>query len=261
LYFNKKKIILYSIINEYIKDPSPIGSEQLKVIMDIDVSSATIRNYFKKLSNDGELKQLHTSSGRVPTSEALKNYWQDKIPMLFPIKFNSITNMTKLSKQLDIFYIYRFATSNILKKIINVDNEFLLLIFSDNQIAVNYNKKIEKFLQDFIGSSIDSLNSVLENVGIFSISKKIDNHNIKNAKHSNAKKIMELIVNRLTSEEIGNSILNAKILDSKKNGIYFDDITPSGYMAIKDDVLINNRPAKFFCLGKLSSDFNIFLKG
>jgi heat-inducible transcriptional repressor len=258
LHQTKKQIILYSIISEYIKAPNPIGSEQLKIVLDIDLSSATIRNYFKKLSENGELEQIHTSSGRVPTNSALQNYWLNRLQTLYPIKFNSLTNMKKLSQKLGIFFTYRYATYNNLQRTINIDDEFLLLIFDDNQIAVEYNKKVEKFLQDFIGSGIDNINEILGNVGISSVSRKIDHHNIKNAKSSNSKEIMKLIVDDLTEEELGINMINAKVLDTVDDGVYFDGITPAGYMAIKDRVSINNREAKFFCLGKLTSDFNVF---
>ena len=72
---DKKEFLLESIIKAYILNLEPIGSSQLKQMYDLEYSSATIRGYFKKLGDEGFLIQEHVSSGRIPSIEALKNYW------------------------------------------------------------------------------------------------------------------------------------------------------------------------------------------
>ena len=43
------------------------------------IPASTIRVYFKKLSQEGALTQLHVSGGRVPTKSAMQEYWREKI--------------------------------------------------------------------------------------------------------------------------------------------------------------------------------------
>ncbi|MEN8717915.1 MAG: heat-shock protein, partial [Sulfurovum sp.] len=76
---DKKEFLLHSIIKAYIKNLEPIGSSQLKSMYDISYSPATIRGYFKKLGDEGYLAQEHISSGRTPTIDALKEYWDKRL--------------------------------------------------------------------------------------------------------------------------------------------------------------------------------------
>lgn len=66
--------ILKLIIEEYINTAEAVGSETLEKKFSLGVSPATIRNDMVKLTNLKLLKQPHTSSGRVPTPQALKYY-------------------------------------------------------------------------------------------------------------------------------------------------------------------------------------------
>ena len=69
----------------------------------IKISSASIRNYFNKLSQEGALNQLHVSGGRVPTASALAKYWLQRLD-LDDINFNSIDTLSSRAKDSDIFY-------------------------------------------------------------------------------------------------------------------------------------------------------------
>lgn len=69
--------ILKIIIEEYINTAEPVGSETLDKKYNLGVSPATIRNEMVKLTEQGFLKQPHTSAGRIPTPMALKFYIQN----------------------------------------------------------------------------------------------------------------------------------------------------------------------------------------
>jgi len=66
--------ILKAVIEEYIEQGEPIGSEVLEKKYELGVSPATIRNEMAKLIEAGFLKQPHTSAGRIPTKEAFRFY-------------------------------------------------------------------------------------------------------------------------------------------------------------------------------------------
>ena len=66
--------LLKTIINEYISTAEPVGSEALDKKYNLGVSPATIRNEMAALTKSGYLKQPHTSSGRIPSPQAMKFY-------------------------------------------------------------------------------------------------------------------------------------------------------------------------------------------
>lgn len=66
--------ILEIIVDEYIRTGEPIGSKAIQALLDIQVSSATIRNEMASLEQQGYLEHPHTSAGRVPTFKGLRLY-------------------------------------------------------------------------------------------------------------------------------------------------------------------------------------------
>ena len=66
--------ILKAVIEEYIENGEPVGSEVLEKKYELGVSPATVRNEMAKLIELGFLKQPHTSAGRLPTKEAFRFY-------------------------------------------------------------------------------------------------------------------------------------------------------------------------------------------
>lgn len=66
--------ILRAVVEKYIETGEPVGSETLDKKFNFGVSPATIRNEMVSLQKQGYLRKAHTSSGRVPTSLAIKFY-------------------------------------------------------------------------------------------------------------------------------------------------------------------------------------------
>lgn len=66
--------ILKSLIEEYINEAEPVGSETLEKKHSLTASPATIRNDMVGLTKLGYLKKPHASSGRIPTSKGMKFY-------------------------------------------------------------------------------------------------------------------------------------------------------------------------------------------
>lgn len=61
-------LILEAVIDEFIKTGEPVGSNAVIQCINMNVSSATVRNDMAFLEHEGFLEQPHTSAGRVPTS-------------------------------------------------------------------------------------------------------------------------------------------------------------------------------------------------
>lgn len=70
----RKVKILTNSISDYIQSASPITSGAVHDTYLKDISPATLRNELNALEAMGYLKQLHTSSGRIPTSKAYRFY-------------------------------------------------------------------------------------------------------------------------------------------------------------------------------------------
>lgn len=69
---DRKLAILRTIIDDYIVTAEPIGSRT--IAKKYELSSATIRNEMADLEEMGYLRQVHTSSGRVPSDKAYRFY-------------------------------------------------------------------------------------------------------------------------------------------------------------------------------------------
>lgn len=70
----RERTVLFGLIDLYLESGKPVGSNTLRENGFDHLSSATIRNYFAKLEEEGFLKQQHSSGGRIPTHLAYKLY-------------------------------------------------------------------------------------------------------------------------------------------------------------------------------------------
>jgi heat-inducible transcriptional repressor len=71
---SRQREVLTAIVETFISTGEPVGSRTLARSNREGLSPATIRNVMADLSDAGFLEQTHTSSGRVPTSEAYRYY-------------------------------------------------------------------------------------------------------------------------------------------------------------------------------------------
>ena len=70
----RKKRVLQSIVDLYIRTAEPVGSKAVTELPDMNYSSATIRNEMAELTAMGYLEQPHTSAGRVPSAAGYRLY-------------------------------------------------------------------------------------------------------------------------------------------------------------------------------------------
>ncbi|MFA6447555.1 MAG: hypothetical protein WCW31_04880 [Patescibacteria group bacterium] len=68
------KATLKKLIEQVIETGEAVGSQHLVAKCKLDVSPATIRNYFVELEELGYIMQPHTSSGRLPTEKGYQYY-------------------------------------------------------------------------------------------------------------------------------------------------------------------------------------------
>jgi heat-inducible transcriptional repressor len=70
----RKKKVLRSVVDLYIRTAEPVGSKAICELPDMKFSSATIRNEMAALTDLGYLEQPHTSAGRIPSAAGYRLY-------------------------------------------------------------------------------------------------------------------------------------------------------------------------------------------
>jgi len=70
--------VLHMVAESYIETAHPVPSQH--IAKRLDVSSATVRNDFGSLEDDGLLQQPHTSAGRIPTADGFRIYAATWLP-------------------------------------------------------------------------------------------------------------------------------------------------------------------------------------
>lgn len=68
----RNKLILKTIIREYVDTAQPVSSGLLVEKYNLGISPATVRNEMTELEEAGYIYQPHTSAGRIPTEKAYR---------------------------------------------------------------------------------------------------------------------------------------------------------------------------------------------
>lgn len=104
----RQKLILDTIVGEYIDSAQPVSSQLLERKYDFDVCPATIRNEMHKLTNSGFLYQPHTSSGRVPTDKGYR-FFVDNLLEKGISEFKGVFKLEEMFQE-EREDIFRFVT-------------------------------------------------------------------------------------------------------------------------------------------------------
>ncbi|MCE3039535.1 HrcA family transcriptional regulator [Helicobacter anatolicus] len=253
-----KEILLEQFIQEYIRLKEPIGSEMLKNSLELKISSATIRNYFKALMDEGILIQPHISSGRIPTHFAMKNYWRQKININKNFKILDDKQLLhQICKKHQIFLLLKEDISQKLTQVLNIENNFLILVFEKGKILLDYQARMEKFLQELIGLDIQEIKKIAYQVMANTLLKKINY--LQNDKVTYfALEVLDSFISYPYYQDLFFDIIKGDIFDKCANGILFDPIFPENYMGILHDGLQQEKNIKILCVGYLTADYETF---
>jgi len=255
---SKRDLILEVIIQEYLNSGEPIGSSELQMKMNIEISPSTIRIYLKKLSDEGALVQLHVSSGRVPTNDALINYWQNRINPTKTLEIDSVDKIESTINDYGLFCIAQKSSREFFREIIEVKDRFLILSFDKNEVVLKYSRQVKGFLSNLIGCEIRELKNISAQVGLYELYDKL--HQILNSSAILRVGESELyeIAKEIQDESFLEHLLSSEFSFNLKEGVYFDGFVPSGCMAVKQLAMIEKDDAELFCFGKIDSDFESF---
>ena len=196
---NRQKLLLKAIVEEYVKQGTPIGSKSLIDKPYLQFSSATLRFEMAKLEELGFLEKTHTSSGRVPSRKGYQYYVDNLLTRDYDVidDFPSIDEIFSVSKYsnredtikkaLDLITDLTNYTAVALgpdleqsriKKIdlILIDNsEAVLLIVTNFGNIQNFKISIPENVDGVeLKKIIDSLNELLQNVPLTRVSRVIN---------------------------------------------------------------------------------------
>ncbi len=192
----RQKEILKEIVECYIKEAKPIGSNYL--CERFNCSSATIRNEMAVLEKLGLIEKNHISSGRVPSEAGYRYYVENlmkpkeltgedmlKLQTIFSNQnlvvsdailecleiISDITNYTSIS-------LGKESESNVLKKIqiIPLDDEHIVaLVCTDKGIVKNKQFTISKLVNiDEIVKTSEIINKMLIGTPISNLSERLE---------------------------------------------------------------------------------------
>lgn len=271
---DKKEFLLHSIIRAYIENLEPIGSSQLKSMYDIAYSPATIRGYFKKLGEEGYLAQEHISSGRTPTTEAFKEFWNDRLD--FELNNVDYKKLKTLAFNMGVSVFIQQQHINKLQRVLNIEDVYMILEFSssseqfspfeptpsDFAITIKYSSALYRFMSGMIDMDLDDILDVSKQVGAMQLYDELNRYiqksefNILNLKH-----FLKFSVSYDLDEDIINNFIQGGVMEGLKAGVYFENMLPSGYIGIVHNTHINKQKVKMLVVGELSKDYEYFYKG
>lgn len=208
----RKRKILYSIIEDFIYTGEPIGSRTLSKKYDLGISSATIRNEMSDLEELGFLEQVHISSGRKPSIKGYRLY-VDKL-----MKPMQISNEEKKYIESNLIDFDLFDIENILRSKVALISKLtnLACVLRIPPVIKNSIKSIQ-FIKI---STYNLLVVIITNEGI------IRNNIIKLNKNIQQESI-----------DLINKIINENCISQKFEDINFDLICDSTYRLNLDKIL------------------------
>ncbi|QOG12487.1 heat-shock protein [Arcobacter sp. FWKO B] len=251
---DKKEFLLESIIKAYILNLEPIGSSQLKQMYDLEYSSATIRGYFKKLGDEGYLIQEHVSSGRIPSADALKDYWTFNLD--YTNQAIDYQLLQRYAKHMGLSVALKQDLDATLEEVLEINKNYIFLKFQDFGITIKYTSAIYRFLQDMINLSVEQLLSVAKQVGAYELYSELSNK-LQHSSYEiiNIKEYLSLVLSYDISDSTVSSFLNGTIFDNLKDGLYFENLLPKGYMGVCSTSKINGKNTKMLVIGNLTKDY------
>ncbi|MCI0478967.1 hypothetical protein L0Y59_00275 [Candidatus Uhrbacteria bacterium] len=97
---DKLKSLLRIVVEDVIKTGEAVGSQRLVETYGLDVSPATIRNWFAELEEEGFLVQPHTSAGRLPTEQGYRFYLEELMDA-YDLRRKELLEMQRAATELE----------------------------------------------------------------------------------------------------------------------------------------------------------------
>lgn len=258
---DRRAAILECIISEYIKTTSPIGSQHLQSIIDMEISSATIRNYFKQMVEDGVLVQFHISGGRVPSQNALKEFWFERLAPINTVRIDDLERVAEASKEYKIASILKINESDKLLNVFVAGSKYIIAEFEQGEVLFRGDAHLKSFLDEFLGLEASQIRVLSAHYGVQEAYAKLSEYIFsKEAAVVNQDELLEIAKeDRGWAKEMMPHFMDGKVAAETQLGIYFGSLIPEGYMAVKTEAKIGDKRGEMMYVGHLSRDFGSFL--
>ncbi|ABS43949.1 heat-inducible transcription repressor [Campylobacter jejuni subsp. doylei 269.97] len=230
---DKKDLILDSIIQTYLLDNVPIGSNELN--SNLCIPASTIRVYLKRLSDEGLITQLHISSGRILTILTMQNYWQSfwKKEQDQDINIKSENFLKELSKEFEIYCLVYGGRSLVLKEVLEFKEE----------LALKHEKEAWNFLQSLIGFdlfTIEKIASLRQNLIYY---------------RSNEERVYQIYQN---DEFV--KLLDCGVHRYFKESLEFEPLFKESFMGLKVDTQFLGEDVNIILAGSVYTDYKKILQ-
>lgn len=230
---DKKDLILDSIIQTYLLDNVPIGSNELN--SNLCIPASTICVYLKRLSDEGLITQLHISSGRILTILTMQNYWQSfwKKEQDQDINIKSENFLKELSKEFEIYCLVYGDRSLVLKEVLEFKEELVL----------KHEKEAWNFLQSLIGFdlfTIEKIASLRQNLIYY---------------RSNEERVYQIYQN---DEFV--KLLDCGVHRYFKESLEFEPLFKESFMGLKVDTQFLGEDVNIILAGSVYTDYKKILQ-
>ncbi len=255
---DKRYIVLQSLIEEYIETNQPVSSKRLQERLPISISSATIRYYFKQLTEKGYLQKEHASSGRIPTSISLKQFWLHRLRSK-NIKIDSIDALREaIAKTENIFCEFAVYENVRLQHIEPFKRRYIVAVFENGEFLIPYSERVEQFLKKHIGKSAFELSELFYGVGLVSLAKALKESVKENFELLNVHEILELAQeHEQWAKRDLPVLLSGEQLISQESGLHFyEDILTYKFTIDIDE----KRYGEMMLMGHLFRNYQKLLK-
>lgn len=253
----KRQVLLFCLIEEYLKNGQPIGSQTLKISSNIKMSPATIRNHFKRMMDEGLISQTHISSGRIPTHLAFKNYWRERLNVDQEYNFFSFSDLEKRSNEIGCFVGVYYPSVSRLLQIDVIAEACLVLKFGEGrEVLLRYSEKLKRFLDDLVGMELEDIQSFCLQVRAMEVFHALNTFTSKHYRFFGARYIVSFMQNK-KGERLFFDLCDGGIFRRLNNGIYFDEVFPKNYIALIFDAKVEDRHARVLYCGELDRNYLI----
>ncbi|GHV03324.1 heat-inducible transcription repressor HrcA [Campylobacterota bacterium] len=254
-----EETILSEVVAHYIHSEQPIGSMQLKAVIDSGLSSATIRNYFRRLVEEGLLTQLHSSGGRIPTYLALRRYWSETLDYSQNIDLD-IENAEEIARGYGLYALVQKREPNRLQEVIETSDGRLIALFAKGSVSVPASAMIKRLLTEFTGYDLSDLIAFAQSNRIDALYHQLWQIEEQYIERFNVAALACLAgQNAATAAALFASFYEGKVSHGLRPGVFFEGVVPQGNMALAQQARLNEQPAMLVAFGAITRDYHGFI--
>lgn len=254
-----EKTILNEVVFRYIRNPEPIGSVQLKEVIAVDLSSATIRNYFRRLVEEGLLTQLHTSGGRIPTDKALQSYWQETLECTETMEIDP-ARVEQSALAHGLYALVQVRAPNRLREVVKSQNGHLMAAFDSGAAVMEGSRAVERLLGEFIGYDLADLITIAQSNRIDALLYALRKLRLESVRRFNPQALIALAAqSNGWNDRRFDAFYEGEIADGLKPGVFFDPHAPGGCAVVARQAKVGQNPALLVAFGPITKDYQGFM--